>query len=425
MRSHRIGQRASLKVVFGRSWRHFLHVGLALLLIGLTACNPLRTRELYAQLEGPRPELDSEDLEGFAERQSGAVDQLLILAGLQQKPAPGSNDWQAVVDAGILYVDQVCEEYIGALFWFDRWRDSAKSGVALTGASASAAMGILGAAAEAIALTATAFGLTTALIDVGANTVLYNIEPSAVRSALEQAQAAYRDGLAQRDGLYDNQAAALAAVQGYLALCLPASLETMINTAVAQADIGETVTDLQNPVPSIRVRPRELDVRAPLPPPPPIPLESRIEGAQGDELALPREQGRIIQSALCVTPDGAFGQNTRDAIALYRRARSGLSADDPTLRQPLTQREIVELLGAGSCESERGYRTAYERFAFPTEEGVRALQTLIDERLAGPALQATGRFDDATRTAIRELQQEFGLAETGTLTPELLNRIAI
>jgi peptidoglycan hydrolase-like protein with peptidoglycan-binding domain len=420
------GQRAVARTLIGRSrlWREFLQAAAAIVLILLTACNPIRTRELYAQLEGPRPELDSADIEGFVERQTSAVNQLVALAGLAAKPAPGSPAWQAVLDAGMLYVDQVCDDYMGALFWFDRWRDSAKSGVALTGASAAAAMGILGAAAEAVALTATAFGLTTALIDVGANTVLYNIEPSAVRSALERAQAAYRDELARRANLYDNQAAVLAAVQGYLALCLPASLETTINTAVAQANIGETGTQPGNPVPSVRVRP--LDVFAPLPPTAPLPVEQQISNPRSPaEQALSRGQGGLIQEALCVRPDGDFGTGTREAIVLYRRARDGLEAGDPRLRQPLSQQEIVTLLGAGPCPSAPGYRTAYERFAFPTEDAIRALQTQLAEVPEAPALQVTGRFDDATRAAVRELQRRFQLGDIDTVTPELLNRIAV
>jgi len=140
------------------------------------ACDPLRTKDRYALLEGPAAELDSTDIEGFANRQSSAAANLLKLAGLESTLQVEDRRWKLAVDAGVLYVDKVCDDYIGALFWFDRWRDSTKNSVALTGAATAAALGIVSVSAEAVALTATAFGLTTGLIDTGANTVLYSIE---------------------------------------------------------------------------------------------------------------------------------------------------------------------------------------------------------------------------------------------------------
>jgi hypothetical protein len=228
---------------------------MVMILLFLVGCGGLV--EKYGALQGPDPELNASDIAAYTAQQQSVLLSLAGLAfpGAKSVPAAGSPDWYFVVLAGADYVDQKCDTYINALFWFNRWQNSTKSTVALTGAATAAAMGVLRASVEAISLTATAFGLVTGLIDVGSNTVLYSIDPTALRTVLKKAQAAYRDGLASNRRDYTNEAFAIQAVQGYLALCIPAGLESLINNAVTTSTVEPGRTPPGNPIPRITVNP--------------------------------------------------------------------------------------------------------------------------------------------------------------------------
>ncbi len=219
----------------------------------LCGCNGEFTK--YGNLRGLDPQLNSTDIALYTQQESAAIQSLATLAfpADHTVPATGSPDWYFVVLAGADYIDQKCDSYINALFWFNRWKNSAKSTVALTGAATATAMGLFKSSTEALSLTATAFGLATGLIDVGSNDVLYSIDPTALRLILQKAQAAYRDGLATSRAEYNNQASAVQAIQGYLGLCLPAGLDALVNNSVATSTVQLAHGTAGNPVPQITV----------------------------------------------------------------------------------------------------------------------------------------------------------------------------
>lgn len=179
-------------------------------------------------LSGPSVDLDAQDLADYSANQQKVVNEFIRLAGLNGAPA---TDWKPVVNAGMTYVDRQCERYIDAIFWFNRYKKAAGNQVALVGAATAGTMGILQAAAKEIAVTAVAFGLASETINNIGNTVLYQLEPSGVRHILSQSQATYKKAVAQN--AYLDQSSALAAVQGYLTLCLPSTLETEVNNAIS------------------------------------------------------------------------------------------------------------------------------------------------------------------------------------------------
>ena len=230
----------------------FIWLPTAFCLIGCTD-----TAERLRDLNGLSPQLSSTDIQAYTAQQQSIINSLVSLAkpNATTLPPTGSGDWYIVVVAGADYVDQKCDSYINALFWFNRWRNSAKSGVALTGAATAAAMGVLRSSTQAISLTATAFGLATGLIDIDSNTVLYSIDATALRTVLHKAQNAYRDALATRKADYTGPAFAIQAIQGYLGICLPAGLESLINNSVATASVQANQTASGNPVPSLTVNP--------------------------------------------------------------------------------------------------------------------------------------------------------------------------
>jgi hypothetical protein len=144
---------------------------------------------------------------------------------------------------------------------------------------------------------------------------------------------------------------------------------------------------------------------------PATPLEQRLSLSDGEH----------IQKALCVEADGDFGSpnsKTREAIKLFQAAIS----TQPTDRtgQLDKQNQVNILLGESPC-TDPPYRNAYEKFEYPEEdeEKIKDLQ----DRLGLEGEKRTGKWDDATRDAIKKKQKELG-KETDALTPELDVKIA-
>jgi hypothetical protein len=157
---------------------------------------------------------------------------------------------------------------------------------------------------------------------------------------------------------------------------------------------------------------------------PPLPPAQQVGGAQGaDEQSLTPAQGRRIQAALCLTPDGKFLGDTRDAIRQFRRAR-GIAANSPTLAQPLSHAEILSLLAAGPCTSPIGHLSAYERFRFPTADRIKALQAAINARADNPPRVTEDGTMVSTRAAIQFLNNKCGLGASDRVTPELIQALA-
>ncbi len=185
-------------------------------------------------LRGPGTEFDPGQLQTYTTAQDDIYRSLLPIAGLREDPSTPPQ-WAAFVRAGIQYADAQCEEYMNALFWLDRAKDRTTTQINLAGAAASGIMGILGAAANAIAVTGVAFGLGSATVENIGSGLLYDLDPSAVREIVERLQAAYNASLPPTG--YENRPAAFHAIRGYVALCLPPTIETEVTKAVKTARI--------------------------------------------------------------------------------------------------------------------------------------------------------------------------------------------
>jgi hypothetical protein len=117
-----------------------------------------------------------------------------------------------------------------------------------------------------------------------------------------------------------------------------------------------------------------------------------------------------IQESLCVVKSGILDASTREAI---RQAKIGGNLSGPSARpftntsgQITNMREIQIFLVSSRCNTDpkgtdRGYQTAFEKFAFADENAVKSLQQTLgicDPNLKG---KETGIFDNATRAAIK------------------------
>jgi hypothetical protein len=117
-----------------------------------------------------------------------------------------------------------------------------------------------------------------------------------------------------------------------------------------------------------------------------------------------------IQGSLCVTQTGRFDDNaTRIAI---RQAKLGNKLSGPnasifndTDNQINNSRDLSFFNRQKSCRldksgEDRGYRTAFEKFAFPSDDHIRSLQISLASSRCDPTLKESGKFDKETRAAI-------------------------
>jgi len=151
-------------------------------------------------------------------------------------PSYTQEQWRLFVLGGINYVDTQCNDYLAALNRFYREKNTTKQQFALLGAATLGIMGAVSVAAQALAITGIAFGLATASIDNLASGLIYELPAADVIQLVRDMQTSYKSALPTQG--YDNQPAAFAALQGYINICLPISIETQVANAVKQAKIN-------------------------------------------------------------------------------------------------------------------------------------------------------------------------------------------
>jgi hypothetical protein len=269
------------------------------------------TVKRYQHLRGIGADIDAAEVESYAEQQQRVVTHLIRMSG--QDPTTTTVAWRPVVDSGIDYVDARCERYIDAIFWFNRQKTAAVNQINLIGVATTVALGVLKAAVEELTITALGFGLASQTVDNIGTGLLYEIEPSGVRSIVERTQAAYREAIEGSD--YTTRPAAMRAIQGYLALCQPATIETEVNQAIGNARFEARLPDEQvlegeegrNAVPSVeQVAPT---VR-------PIVYSGPLSGTGRDIQAILRrsdgrlDQARVREMKLSCWPRASVPENT-------------------------------------------------------------------------------------------------------------------
>ena len=234
-------------------FNHRTHV--ALLLAGsfsLGGCGQLQTL-----VNGPGYDIDKTKVTAYAQDQNAVVEAVSQMAGLKGVEPASSEEWRRFVVAGIQYSDRQCEAYMNALFWANRAKARTTQQFTLAGAATSAILGAVAASAQALTITAVAFGLAGATIENVGSGLLYDIDPSAVRDLVRKLQVNYENALPQTG--YKDQSGAFRALQGYIALCLPPSIETQVINSVktAKADVKSGNADTGAP-PIVQIGPLQV-----------------------------------------------------------------------------------------------------------------------------------------------------------------------
>jgi hypothetical protein len=398
-------------------------------------------------------------------------------------------DWKEVTVAGEGYIDSQCNRFLTAL---DKLEKSKKTTLANLNAIAGATVGIMGlaqAAQTAIGITGIALGLVGSLFDTTTSTVLYQLPASAISSIVQaQRQVLRLDESTSRSGGpseewkgITNQATAAARLSDYIQYCAPVTIEANITKVLSntRADTNRELVVTATPPAASSTGPATVQAAPPAPAPgtpssaaptppaagpgstsradvapgltsggtsrsgrpvvspgEPLPLpvprnpDAFILGGRNPvETELLRPLGKHIQSVLCLPLEqqtGDFGDPaTREAIKSYRSAIGPNPSEDP-----LSRREKDALLLASVCDSQ--YKSAYERFAFPTPEQIKRLQRSLGNALSKSvppitvqSFEVNGTLDTPTRDAIRALQRLKGFPETGIMTRQLRDKMAV
>ncbi len=195
--------------------------------------------------------LDSEAVTQFVTSQETVFAQFEQLADVQAD-ADGVTNYRGVVDAGIHYVDVRCSGYMQAVFWLNRTKNASSQQTQLFGSTSAAALEVLNASRELIALTPLGFTLLNETINNVGDSLLFSLPPEAVGQLVEERQRAYVSGLANT---YTNRATALRAIQGYVELCLSNNIEAAAIDAIASRRFEPEPTHTPTPSPTLSPTP--------------------------------------------------------------------------------------------------------------------------------------------------------------------------
>lgn len=316
-----------------------------------------------------------------AEAQESLVTALIKKAHVRGELDAIDPRWAAVAEAGVGEVDLLCDQYIAALYNFNRDQQAAREGLTAAGATTAAILGLTGAAGVTIALVAASFGLAASLFDAGVNSVLFSVSPDAVRSIAQRGRQAYLAGITWKE--VTTRPRMMIVVQGYLTQCSPAAIEANINNAAtgapsvanSNADIALKAAAMAAPSATFVQDPR-VWMNRPLtkggsetPPPVPGPeLAPNLE--PGERFITIRDEVRRLQRALGSGPDGDLGKydaaklsNTRADLAAFQAgvARAGKPPNTATQGSGLVDDKIYSTLSTARPRSATVFKSAFER----------------------------------------------------------------
>ena len=136
------------------------------------------------------------------ENQSKIIQELTTRAGLTVTPPKGSDDWAIFVEAGFTLSMKNATDTLIPFSGSIVIGEPPRTRSPLPACRYRCHYGyIAGAAAEAIATTAAAFGFLTATVGNLSNSVLYELEPSGIKTLVDRSRAQYRAAAKQRTAL--------------------------------------------------------------------------------------------------------------------------------------------------------------------------------------------------------------------------------
>jgi hypothetical protein len=408
-------------------------------------------------LRGIQPTVEQINFAGVAAAQDGLIQALQDQAQLGGQTLSYQDPrWSLVMKAGIQLINGRCDQYLDALFRFNREQRAARQGLTAVGAATSGIMGLTNVAGMPIAIVATAFGLAATLFDAGVTSVLFLVEPSALRNIVIQGRLIYLDGLLQRThNLADinTRPDVMLGLQGYLTQCSPAAIEANINNAangspfaVTQQQVApgsQAAAAIATGTPAVGLvgQPFALSQTSLQRPPTSPPQQFAPPNRLPSEESLTTAAIIRVQRALGVpaTGDpGPQGSPTRQAISEFQRAMPFRDGNWPTepggsLAGPQTRSRLITLDPMPAV-----FRSPFERFLLGNLEAMTVASgttikafTVLDadqmqdlrDRLRLPAQSAGADPWDGVRTALGAKRTELRLPGPEVLDATLYGAI--
>lgn len=284
---------------------------------------------------------------------------IVILNGLARDanlPTSAPGDWYPVAEAGFNYIDDQCRAYFNHLFFLNREREQLKSGIIAASAATAAILSVTGASIASMAIVAEAFGFGATATDLVAGTYLYQLPPATTLGFVKELQLAYREGAAARRNEINSPTTAYHAIQDYLSLCLPPTIEAKIaehistaravpdpRTGNGGASFGVTVAsppamtrpEIRSSITGSRIteatRPISRPIRAPV---------TNTDLALGPaERTLQPTQIKDLRKFACLPENGDF-LSARPALLAYL---AKISEKDTTAPDHITARDLIIL----------------------------------------------------------------------------------
>jgi hypothetical protein len=203
----------------------------------LSSCALVRdwTDPTTVSVRGVPPTLEQLNVGATIDAQNQLLGNLIVIAGLQPGAERTAADWDLVYRAGVYEIGRQCDQYLDVLFRFNREQRAGRQDLAAAAAAAGAIMGLSGVSSKAIGIAAAAFGLASSWYEASVNSVLFTIEPSALRNVVLQGRQKYLDDLKQKNVKINSRPDMLIVLQGYPTQCSPAAFEANINNAASGA----------------------------------------------------------------------------------------------------------------------------------------------------------------------------------------------
>ncbi len=360
----------------------------------------------------------------------------------------GGRDWEIFVQAGMNDIDRRCDAYLAWLYSQKRTTEPVLKQLADTAAATTAIMRIAGVGADPITAVAIAFGLAANTFTNIQSSLLLEVNHSTVQTLVLSRREDFRTRIIRTR--IDNRPAAIHALQSYLRICAPFTIETEINTTLTTLERGgpaaavgsSPVTMPESVVAPPVVRPVIRSTQTvTVTPPPPRGVTGAVTDIERRSISL--ESARSFQRALCVEDTGDFGASgSATRVQLREFYRGQLYPRDTAASDTVvTAADLNRLRNAQavfpSCQA-AGLRSGFEVgvFSRPVDVGgtVDPMKTAADivralekNNLPVPqGLRAT-TFGPAVvagmREAIPSLRAKFNLPGDPVLDRPLYNQI--
>jgi hypothetical protein len=250
-----------------------VRIGYSFLLTMILVGCVFRSQDIQTARSGPPEVLTAEDSATYAERQAAVLRNIQSAAGLPSEPTT-SYQWKRFGASAFTLADEECDNYMAAIRRVNIARRQATQELNLVGTATTAALGIAQVAREAVALTATSFGVAQASIDNLASGVLYDLPPSAVNDLVRRVRSEYESTISRNgEAPWADRPTTFRTIRGYVELCLPVVIEGQIAASITAA-VPQVTTP--PPTPGGTATPPLVQIQGagpapPAPPPEPAP----------------------------------------------------------------------------------------------------------------------------------------------------------